>query len=584
MTQLFGTGNSVTSSGTYDLMPIAVLGILGSADATVSSSTGAEVDATINITGLLDLPVTALSTYTITAEKNTSVTVSAGSVAIGTETILNADGGTISLGGGLLNAATGVTINLSNGGTFNGSAVISALSGATSNFESGGGVLNLAGSSTGLALLSGASIKNFGTGDSIIIESNGSPATISSVSYNSLLGTTDITFSNNDSVTLTGEYQNTDPTASNYVNAVAESGDTGTVIVCFLSGTMIQTPTGDIAVEALQVGDAINIFDCSVPAGTTRNIVWAGHHKAVVRPHLPDDEAGYPVRIVKDAITDGVPYKDMLITAEHCLFFDGKFVPVRMLVNGRSIFYDKSITSYDYYHIETAQHSVIMADGMLSESYLDTGNRRNFHQAGNVVRIGSSPRNWADDAAAPLAVNRDFVEPLFHRIGERAIASGHAPRSEPPIVETNADLHLVTKTGAVLRTMREANGHAFFMIPPGIEEVRIMSRTGRPSDMVGPYVDDRRHLGVLVRSIKLFEGNIARPVTSHLAPDAPAGWHDGGYMPCKEPCRWTDGQATLPLGHRHPTLMGLLCLEIIAGGPYNVEKDNIPQNDTRLTA
>ena len=584
MTQLFATGNSVTTSGTYDLMPLAVLGILGSADATVSSPTGALVTATFNLNGLLDLPVTALSTYTITAEKNTSVTVSAGSVSLGTATVLNADGGTVSLGGGLLNAATGVTINLTNGGTFDGSAAISALSGATINFGSGGGVLNLAGSSTGLALLSGASINNFGPGDSIIVESSGSPATIRSVSYDSLLGTTDITFSNNDTVTLDGQYQDTDPTASNYVNSVSESGDTGTVIVCFLSGTMIRTPAGDIAVEALQVGNAISIFDGSNPAGATRDIVWAGHQTAVVRPHLPDDEAGYPVRILKDAIADGVPYKDMLITAEHCLFFDGKFVPVRMLVNGRSIFYDRSITSYDYYHIETTEHSVITADGMLSESYLDTGNRHGFRQAGNVIRIGQRTRNWAEDAAAPLGVNRDFVEPLFHRIGERAVACGHAPMFEAPIMDKNADLHLVTGTGAILRTMRETNGHAFFMIPPGIEEVRIMSRTGRPSDMIGPYVDDRRHLGVLVRNIKLFEGNIARPITSHLAPDAPAGWHDGGYMPCNEACRWTDGQATLQLGSRHPTLMGLLCLEIVAGGPYNVNTNDISENDTRLTA
>ncbi|OAZ70812.1 hypothetical protein SRCM100623_02163 [Acetobacter pasteurianus] len=72
--------------------------------------------------------------------------------------------------------------------------------------------------------------------------------------------------------------------------------------------------------------------------------------------------------MLKDAIADGVPYKDMLITAEHCLFFEGKFVPVRMLVNGVSIFYDKSITSYDYYHVETDQHSVITADGMLTEA------------------------------------------------------------------------------------------------------------------------------------------------------------------------------------------------------------------------
>ncbi|PHY94849.1 hypothetical protein CSR02_04105, partial [Acetobacter pomorum] len=103
------------------------------------------------------------------------------------------------------------------------------------------------------------------------------------------------------------------------------------------------------------------------------SVIWVGKAHATVRPELTDDEAGWPVRILKDAIADGVPYKDMLITAEHCMFFKGKLVPVRMLVNGVSIFYDKSITSYDYYHVETEQHSVITADGMLTESYLDTG-------------------------------------------------------------------------------------------------------------------------------------------------------------------------------------------------------------------
>ncbi|AQU88689.1 hypothetical protein B0W47_15980 [Komagataeibacter nataicola] len=246
-----------------------------------------------------------------------------------------------------------------------------------------------------------------------------------------------------------------------------------------------------------------------------------------------------------------------------------------MLVNGRSIFYDRSILSYNYYHIETERHSVIVADGMLTESYLDTGNRRAFQQAGNVIRIGHKPRNWQDDAAAPLGVSRDFVEPIFRQIEEHAVEAGQAIKSDAPVLDEDPDLYLITETGGIIRKMRDANGYAFFMIPAGVENVKIMSRTSRPSDMIGPYVDDRRQLGVLIKDIKLFEGNTARPISTHLASDAPEGWYDGWYAPRNVPCRWTDGQASLHLGQRHPTLMGLLCLEIVAGGPYIIKNRDV---------
>ncbi|WP_367160790.1 Hint domain-containing protein [Kozakia baliensis] len=53
------------------------------------------------------------------------------------------------------------------------------------------------------------------------------------------------------------------------------------------------------------------------------------------------------------------------------MYFDGRFIPARMLVNGGSIAYDHSFSRYDYYHIETADHSVIFAESMPTESYLD---------------------------------------------------------------------------------------------------------------------------------------------------------------------------------------------------------------------
>ncbi len=134
----------------------------------------------------------------------------------------------------------------------------------------------------------------------------------------------------------------------------------------------------------------------------------------------------------------------------------------------------------------------------------------------------------------------------------------------------DADLHLMTDQGVTLRKMREANRYAVFMLPPGVGTVQIMSRTVRPVGMPGACGDECRPRGVLVRHIKLFEGTVARHIVMHLAQKAPAGWHENFYAPRPEPCRWTDGQALLHLGPRHPGMLGVLCLEVLAGGPYGV--------------
>lgn len=338
------------------------------------------------------------------------------------------------------------------------------------------------------------------------------------------------------------------------------------VLVCFLSGSLINTPYGTKAVEDFNVDDEIIAYVDGV--ATPRRVTWAGQAHCKVHSHLPDDEAGYPVRILKNAISDGVPFKDMLITAEHCLFFEGHFVPARMLVNGRSIFFDKSITSYDYYHIETEDHSVIMADGMLTESYLDTGNRRTFSQKGNVVSIGGSRNLTWDDAAVPLTVSRETVEPLFRKIESRADKAGFAIHTEARPLTNESDLHLTTDTGAIIRPARQNNGRVMFMIPDGVESVRIVSNASRPCDVIGPFVDDRRQLGVLVGTVTLFESNRTRTLTDHLHDAQLSGWNnvEEGSM------RWTSGNALLPLGERAPGTLALMAIEVRAAGPYVLDE------------
>ncbi|AKR48639.1 MULTISPECIES: Hint domain-containing protein [Acetobacter] len=330
------------------------------------------------------------------------------------------------------------------------------------------------------------------------------------------------------------------------------------ITVCFLADSMIATPKGAMAVQDLHAGDEVLTY---VDGKTrTSTLSWAGMAHCTVNLALPDDMAGYPVRIVKDAIADGVPYKDMLLTAEHCLFFDGAFIPARMLVNGVSIFYDKSITSYTYYHIETPDHAVIMADGMLTESYLDTGNRRSFTQKGNVIQLGGAPKSWQADAAAPLCVERERVEAVFRQISARMGANWAAPATVQ-----NPELHLITNTGATIWPANCKNGTYNFMLPANTQALHLASRASRPADVIGPFVDDRRTLGVAVAEINLLSAAKHQAITAHLQAEKPEGWHATDWTDCA----WTNGNAALPLPAQHT--QGAICMlsvKIRAAGPY----------------
>nr|WP_294914633.1 Hint domain-containing protein [uncultured Neokomagataea sp.] len=229
-----------------------------------------------------------------------------------------------------------------------------------------------------------------------------------------------------------------------------------------------------------------------------------------------------------------------------------------MLVNARSVFYDKSVSSYDYYHVETANHSVIMANGMLTESYLDTGNRSSFHD-GNIHFFARKGKSWEQDAAAPLSTSPEFVEPIFRDIEQRAVQNGLASQEQAPRLTQDVGVFLQTDTGLVLQKLRETNGHAVFMLPGDVKAVRIMSRASRPCDIVGAFWDDRRQLGVGISDISIFEWNARTPVTAHREMADLEGWNN---LDLQSDMRWTTGNALLPLNRPNPEDHAILSLKI----------------------
>lgn len=581
MSGLYGYGNIVTQSGDYQLFPVLwVAGVVSSGGGGVTFQ-GDTVQASLSFAPAL---IGAINPYSVTAKTGANVTIaSPGNTLIGalTGSTFNADGGTITISGAdAISALSGVSYNITNAGTLNlntiqGQSAISALSGSSVKFGAGGGTLVIKPGSN-VSILAFKSISGF-ENDGATIKIPGATG-ITSVSKNG--DSTDITTDNVYTITVKGDFYDYEQNHNLYQLAkdgslyISSSPRNNTnndgVLVCFLSGSMIRTSKGDVAVEDIQIGDKLVAFDWKNNKHIVRSVIWIGKARAIVRPELSDDEAGWPVRIIKDAIAEGIPYKDMLITAEHSLFFQDKFVPARMLVNGCSIFYDRSIQSYDYFHIETENHSVIWADGMMTESYLDTGNRKTFAQEGSVVRLfpKGSEKTWHEDAAATLCVERDFVEPLFTTLADRAAAKGLASQAEVLEVTPHSDIHLVVAQGQIIRPARQMKDSVVFMLPADVTAVRIVTHTSSPSETIGPFVDDRRQLGVLIGQVTLFDGKTNHAVTTHLDQEHLLGWDVQESVPC----RWTNGDAILPLPSVRSPGLQILTLQIVAAGPYVIKK------------
>jgi len=147
------------------------------------------------------------------------------------------------------------------------------------------------------------------------------------------------------------------------------------VIPCFTPGSLIDTPSGQRAVEDLQVGDPVMTLD-----GGTQPIRWIGR-VTLSAAQLRADPSLRPVRICKGALGPGRPVRDMLLSPQHRLLVSGGraelmfgepdlLAAARHLVNGRSIRVAHEVETITYIHFMFDSHQVVFADGLAAESFL----------------------------------------------------------------------------------------------------------------------------------------------------------------------------------------------------------------------
>ena len=115
-------------------------------------------------------------------------------------------------------------------------------------------------------------------------------------------------------------------------------------------------------------------------SGALRPIRWIGTRR-YVGTFANRNRKLLPVTFQAGSLADGVPARDLSVSPLHAMFLDGMLIPADALVNGSSITQATSVDEVAYFHIELDSHDVILAEGAAAETFLDDGNRGQFHNA-----------------------------------------------------------------------------------------------------------------------------------------------------------------------------------------------------------
>ena len=190
------------------------------------------------------------------------------------------------------------------------------------------------------------------------------------------------------------------------------------IVTCYGRGTRIATPDGDVAIEALREGDRVLTAD-----GGTAPVKWIGYRSLDCTRH-PAPEKAWPVRVCAGAFGEGLPKRDLILSPQHAIFSHGVLVPVKHLINGRTIVREV-VASIEYFHVELDRHDIILAEGLPAESYLDTGDRGSFQNAGVpvVLHPDMAAITWEAMGAAELKVIGPEVDAIRALLAARAGAA-----------------------------------------------------------------------------------------------------------------------------------------------------------------
>jgi hypothetical protein len=241
-----------------------------------------------------------------------------------------------------------------------------------------------------------------------------------------------------------------------------------------------------------------------------------------------------PVRFAAGSLGEGLPKRDLYVSAGHSMKIGDHLVDARLLVNGVTITQRQCSEQLEYYHIDLGEHHCILAEGVWSESYLECDNRESFV---NVDEFYNTHRYHLTNSTFEKCLPHvaDFQDPRHAALFQSVLA--HIP---PERITTDPDLHLLAD-GKRLDPYEFVPQAFIFRVPLGTQVLRLQSRVGVPCEL-GLPADDRQ-LGFCIYSLASQDqdGALKILIEPHHA-SLKQGFHESEGSER----RWTNGDALLP--------------------------------------
>ena len=162
-------------------------------------------------------------------------------------------------------------------------------------------------------------IANFSPGDTIDVDTYLSSASAGTLSQNGSVVSV-IEIANGDTLGVLRF-----DTAANATAAIAD--DAITLVPCFAAGTRIATARGEVAVEAIGVGDRVQVLLGGRPAADRfAEVIWVGRREV--------DCLGHPT---PRKVWPGRPDSEVFLSPDHAIYFNDVLIPIKHLINGTTI-------------------------------------------------------------------------------------------------------------------------------------------------------------------------------------------------------------------------------------------------------
>lgn len=158
-----------------------------------------------------------------------------------------------------------------------------------------------------------------------------------------------------------------------YISTVVSNFDEFPPNVCFVSGTLIATAYGQVAVEDIKTGDLVVTRDAGL-----QPVRWIGSRRLETET-LARHPRLRPIRIRAGALGEGKPSSDLLVSPQHRVLVRSKIaqnmfgtsevlVAAKQLLSIDGIDVATDVTQVDYVHFLMDEHQVVVSNGAETES------------------------------------------------------------------------------------------------------------------------------------------------------------------------------------------------------------------------